>query len=64
MNVEQAAAYLKKTPRAIYGLIERGRLRKRPGSRVCYFTREMLDDFPRVEAANGQGVRPGRRKKG
>lgn len=64
MNVEQAAAYLKKTPKAIYGLIERGRLRKLPGSRVCYFTREMLDDFLRVEAANGRSVRPGRRKKG
>jgi hypothetical protein len=64
MNVEQSAAYLKKTQKAIYGLIERGRLRKMPGSRVCYFTKEMLDEFLRGENANGRGVRPGRRKKG
>lgn len=62
-DVEQAAVYLNKTPKAIYGLIGRGRLRKMPGSRVCYFTRDMLDEFLRGETANGRGLRPGRRKK-
>lgn len=64
LNVEEAAAYLNKTSKAIYGLIERGKLRKMPGSRVCYFTKEMLDEFLRGETANGRSVRPGRRKKG
>ncbi|WP_435017983.1 helix-turn-helix domain-containing protein [Tundrisphaera sp. TA3] len=64
LDVDQAASYLKKTPKAIYGLIERGRLKKMPGSRVCYFTREMLDEFLKGETDNGRGVRPGRRTKG
>ncbi len=63
LNVEQAASYLKKTTKAVYGLIERGKLKKMPGSRICYFTKEMLDDFLKGEAANGRCVRPGRRKK-
>lgn len=64
LNVEEAAAYLNKTPKAIYGLIERARLKKMPGSHVCYFTKDMLDDFLRGEADNGRRLRPGRRKKG
>ena len=64
LDVQQAAAYLRKSPKAIYGLIERGKLRKMPGSRVCYFTRELLDDFLRGETHHGRGVRPGRRPKG
>lgn len=63
-DVDQAAAYLKKSPKAIYGLIERGKLRKMPGSHVCYFTKDMLDDFLRGGAADGRGLRPGRRAKG
>jgi hypothetical protein len=63
LNIEQAAIYLKKTPKAIYGLLERSRLKKMPGSHVCYFTKYMLDDFLRGETANGRGLRPGRRKK-
>ena len=62
--MEQAASYLKKTTKAVYGLIERGKLRKMPGSHICYFTREMLDEFLRGEATDGRSVRPGRRKKG
>ena len=61
LNVVQAAAYLRKTPKAIYGLIERGRLRKMPGSHVCLFTRDMLDEFLRGEPKNGRGLRTRRR---
>lgn len=64
LDVAQAAAYLKKTPKAIYGLIERGRLGKMPGSHVCLFTRDMLDQFLCGETTNGRSVRAGRRKKG
>ena len=64
LGVDEAARYLKKTPKAIYGLIERGKLKKMPGSRICYFTKELLDDFLRGESTHGRSVRPGRRKKG
>lgn len=63
LNVEEAARYLRKTPKAIYGLIERGRLRKLPGSHVCYFTKEMLDDFLRGEN-HVRCLRAVRRQKG
>jgi hypothetical protein len=63
LDVEQAARYLKKTPKAIYGLLERGRLKKMPGSHVCYFTKNLLDEFLRGETTNGRSMRPGRRKK-
>lgn len=63
LNVEEAARYLRKTPKAIYGLIERGRLRKLPGSHICYFTKEMLDAYLKGEN-HVRGVRAVRRQKG
>lgn len=44
LNVEQAASYLRKTKKAVYGLVERGRLKKLEGSRILLFTKAMLDD--------------------
>ena len=64
LDVAQAAAYLKRSPKAVYGLIERGKLKKMPGSHVCLFTRDMLDNFLKGETTNGRSVRPSRRKKG
>ena len=63
LTIEQAARYLGKTRKAIYGLLDRGKLRKMEGSHVCYFTTDMLDDFLRGETTNGRGLRPGGRKK-
>lgn len=62
-DVDEAARYLKKTRKAIYGLLERGRLKKLSGSHVCYFTRDMLDDFLRGETTHGRDLRARRRKK-
>jgi hypothetical protein len=63
LTIEQAVRYLGKTRKAIYGLLDRGKLRKMEGSHVCYFTTDMLDDFLRGETTNGRGLRPGGRKK-
>jgi hypothetical protein len=63
LNIQQASSYLKKTPKALYGLLERGRLKKMPGSYICYFTKESLDNFLNGETNNGPGVHAGRRKK-
>lgn len=64
LNVEQAARYLGKTPKAIYGLLDRGKLRKMPGSHICYFTRDMLDEFLRGGHNDVRGLHPRGRKKG
>jgi excisionase family DNA binding protein len=45
LNAEEAAAYLRITVNALYGLVERRRLRPLPGSRKYRFTREGLDAF-------------------
>lgn len=42
-TVEEAAQYLRTTVKGIYAFVERGRLRKCPGTRTLLFTREMLD---------------------
>jgi excisionase family DNA binding protein len=47
LNAEEAASYLRKTVKAMYGLVERGRLKPLPGSRRYRFTREQLDEFLR-----------------
>ena len=51
-----AAAYLRTTLKAIYGLVERGQLKRCPGPKRYLFTREMLDDY-----VLGQGLRPTKR---
>lgn len=45
LTSEQAAAYLRTTIKGIYSLLERGKLKKLPGSRTVLFTREMLDAY-------------------
>jgi excisionase family DNA binding protein len=49
LNAEEAAKYLRITPNALYGLVERRKLRPLPGFRKYRFTREMLDHFLRGE---------------
>jgi excisionase family DNA binding protein len=51
LTTEDAAKYLRTTIKGIYSLLERGKLRKLPGSRTVLFTREMLDAYVRGEAA-------------
>jgi excisionase family DNA binding protein len=45
LTSEQAAAYLRTTIKGVYSLLERGKLKKLPGSRTVLFTREMLDAY-------------------
>jgi len=47
LTSEQAAEYLRTTVKGIYSLLERGKLKKLPGSRTVLFTREMLDAYVR-----------------
>jgi excisionase family DNA binding protein len=49
LNAEEAADYLRITLDALYGLVERRKLRPLPGFRKYRFTREMLDDFLKGE---------------
>ena len=44
LTAEEAAQYLRRTVKAIYGLIERGRLKPLPGSRILLFTTAALDE--------------------
>lgn len=44
LTAEEAAQYLRlPSVKALYGLLERGKLEKLPGTRICLFTRQMLD---------------------
>ena len=45
LDAKEAAAYLKITVKALYGLKERGRLKPLSGSRKLRFTKEMLDEY-------------------
>jgi excisionase family DNA binding protein len=45
LTSEQAAVYLRTTIKGVYSLLERGKLKKLPGSRTILFTREMLDAY-------------------
>lgn len=50
LTAEEAAAYLRlNNVKKIYGLIERGRLKRLPGSRKLRFTIELLDEYLRGE---------------
>lgn len=56
LNAKEAAAYLRTTVKGIYGRVERGQLRRCPGSRELLFTREMLDES--AEGNTKRTVRP------
>lgn len=47
LTAEEAAAYLRITLKALYGLVERRKLSPLPGHRRYRFTREMLDEYLR-----------------
>lgn len=49
LNTEEAPAYLRITPNALYGLVERRKLKPLPGHRKYRFTKEMLDAYLRGE---------------
>lgn len=49
LEAPEAAAYLKITVKALYGLVERRRLRPLPGHRRYRFTKDMLDAYLRGE---------------
>jgi len=49
LTVEEAAVYLRTTVKGIYAFVERGRLKKCPGTRTLLFTRKMLDDCVKGE---------------
>jgi excisionase family DNA binding protein len=45
LNADEAAAYLRVSVNALYGLVERRKLRPLPGHRKYRFTRAILDAF-------------------
>jgi excisionase family DNA binding protein len=47
LNAQEAASYLGVTLKAMYGYVERGRLKPLPGTRRYRFTRDQLDEFLR-----------------
>jgi excisionase family DNA binding protein len=49
MLAEQAADYLQVTVKALYGLVERRKLRPLPGHRRYRFTAQQLDSYLRGE---------------
>ncbi len=54
LTAEEAAAYLRVTLHALYGIVERGKLRPMPGHRRYRFTTTMLDNYLRGEEPNGK----------
>ena len=49
LTIEEAAIYARTTVNNIYGLIERRKLKKLPGTRTVLFTQEILDDYLKGE---------------
>jgi excisionase family DNA binding protein len=49
LTAEEAARYLRITRKALYGLVERRKLRPLPGSRRYRFTTDQLDAYLRGE---------------
>lgn len=48
-TAKEAAAYLRKTVKAVYALVDRGLLRSEPGSRRLLFTQQELDRWVKGE---------------
>ena len=49
LTIEEAAIYARTTVNNIYGLIERRKLKKLPGTRTVLFTKEILDNYLKGE---------------
>ena len=49
MTADEAAQYLRITTKALYGLVERGKIKKLAGHRRYRFTRDTLDQYLRGE---------------
>jgi hypothetical protein len=45
LTLTEAAAYIRRTPKALYALKERRKLLPLPGHRKHYYTKELLDRF-------------------